>query len=87
MSFIKDDQDLQIKFLRLEEEKYSALQEYRQQKLELLQRNMEANENVARYLQSFFFAILNLKNSLYTTTQFLWSYNGMIMLLSASEDR
>ena len=87
MSFIKDDQDLQIKFLRLEEEKYSALQEYRQQKLELLQRNMEANENVARYLQSFFFAILNLKNSFYTTTQFLWSYNGMIMLLSASEDR
>ena len=87
MSFIKDDQNLQVKFLRLEEEKYSALQEYRQQKLELLQRNMEANENVARYLQSFFFAILNLKNSLYTTTQFLWSYNGMIMLLSASEDR
>jgi hypothetical protein len=38
----------------LEEEKYSALQEYRQQKLELLQRNVEANENVAGYLQSLF---------------------------------
>jgi hypothetical protein len=34
-----------------------------------------------------FFAILNLTNSFYTTTQFLWSYNDMIMLLSASEDR
>jgi hypothetical protein len=54
LSFIEDDQDLQVKFLRLEEEKYSSLQEYRQQKLELLQRNVEANENVARYLQSFF---------------------------------
>jgi hypothetical protein len=52
--FIKDDQDLQVKFLMLEEEKYSALQEYRQQKQERLQRNVEANENVARYLQSLF---------------------------------
>ncbi|CAC5421939.1 unnamed protein product [Mytilus coruscus] len=56
---LEDDQEIQVKFLKMEEEKKEDLKTYRQKKIELLEKNVLATEKIADNLAKILDSLSN----------------------------